>query len=284
VISNANVILRKTPIPSAHADLGIKQDGFSMKIITCNVNGIRSAAKKGFFDWLALQKADFICLQEVRAKEDQIPELPASLKKYHAAHSFAEKAGYSGVTIYSKQVPDKVIDKMGLGEMDREGRFVQVDVGSLSVASVYFPSGSANEDRQEVKYGFMDSFAELAKKNKRKKRSYVYCGDYNIAHKQIDIKNWRSNQKNSGFLPEERAWMDVLFDDIKYVDAFRVKNLKEEEYTWWSNRGNAYNNNVGWRLDYQVVSASLEDKIKSVSTFKKQKFSDHAPVIVNYDI
>lgn len=255
-----------------------------MKIISCNVNGIRSASKKGFWEWAEKANPDVLCLQEVRAKEEQLPKTPIFFDKYHAFHSIAEKAGYSGVSMYSKKKPLKIHKEMGLEAMDKEGRFLQLDFDKLSVASVYFPSGSAKEERQAIKYEFLDYFYDLLAKNKRKRRGFVFCGDYNIAHKKIDIKNWRSNQKNSGFLPEERAWMDKLIDTLGYVDAFRVLNDKEGQYTWWSNRGNAYANNTGWRIDYQIVSPNLKDKIKKVDIFKDIKFSDHAPLIVDYSL
>ncbi|MEZ4744225.1 MAG: exodeoxyribonuclease III [Bdellovibrionota bacterium] len=255
-----------------------------MKVVSCNVNGIRSAAKKGFYQWLESLQADFICLQEIRAQKEQIPEMPDRLKSYHAAYSFAEKPGYSGVAIYTRHKPDEIIDTMGMKTMDQEGRFIQVNIGNLSIASVYFPSGSAREERQAIKYSFMDKFEEILIQNKKNSRKYIFCGDYNIAHKKIDIKNWRSNQKNSGFLPEERQWMDKIIDKVGYIDAFRVKNKNEGEYTWWSNRGNAYANNVGWRIDYQLISNSLKDSVKKVETFKDEKFSDHAPLIIDYEI
>jgi exodeoxyribonuclease-3 len=166
--------------------------------------------------------------------------------------------------------------------MDSEGRYIQADFDGLSVASIYIPSGSSGDARQQVKYSFMDRFTETLKAMRRKRREYILCGDWNIVHKEIDIKNWKSNQKTSGCLPEERAWLDQLFGPMGYVDAFRVVNQKPDQYTWWSNRGQAWAKNVGWRIDYHVVTPNLKDRVSSASIYKDQRFSDHAPLIINY--
>ena len=193
------------------------------------------------------------------------------------------KKGYSGVAIYSQIEPDKIIGKIGWKDADIEGRFIQANFGKLSVISLYLPSGSSSEERQAIKFDFLERFTPMLKKMRRQKREYIICGDWNIAHKKIDIKNWKGNQKNSGFLPEEREWMSSLFDDIGMVDAFRVVNQQEEQYTWWSNRGQAWAKNVGWRIDYQVVTPGLKNKIKTASIYKDERFSDHAPLIIDYD-
>ena len=256
-----------------------------MKIITVNVNGIRSAEKKGFFNWLKRENPDVVCLQETKAQEDQLhPEdfYPAG---YHCFYFDAVKKGYSGVAIYSKYEPDKVVRGLGEGfeDMDAEGRYIQADLGKLSVVSLYLPSGTSGEERQQIKYSFMDRFTETLKSMRRKRREFVICGDWNIAHKNIDLKNWRSNQKNSGFLPEERAWLDQVFGPVGFVDAFRVVNQQEDQYTWWSNRGQAWAKNVGWRIDYQIVTPGLQDKVVSAAIYKDERFSDHAPLIMEYD-
>lgn len=255
-----------------------------MKVISVNVNGIRAAHRKGFFDWIQRQKADVICIQETKAQIDQLVEEILKPRGYHAFFNDAVKKGYSGTAIYSKKKPDKIIDKLGWEVADTEGRYLQADFGKLSVASLYLPSGSSKEERQLIKYDFLDQFTPILKKMRRQKREYIICGDWNIAHKEIDLKNWKANQKNSGFLPEERAWMDDLFDKVGMVDSFRVVNQEPDQYTWWSNRGQAWANNVGWRIDYQVVTPGLRDKIKSVSIYKDERFSDHAPLITNYDL
>ena len=172
---------------------------------------------------------------------------------------------------------------MGDRELDLEGRYLQIDIGKLSVASVYFPSGSSGDLRQETKFRFMDIFDQKLRDANKQGRNYIFCGDWNIAHKEIDLRNWKGNKKNSGFLPKERAWLDRVFGKLDYIDAFRAVEKREGQYTWWSNRGNAYANNVGWRIDYQVVSKALEDKITKATIYKIKRFSDHAPLIVDYD-
>lgn len=257
----------------------------AMKIVSVNVNGIRAAEKKGFFQWLQRSKPDIVCLQEIKAQLDQISDEVFHPKGYHTYYFPAEKKGYSGVGLYCKQEPDRVT--MGLGEgweeMDAEGRYIQADFGKLSVASLYLPSGSSGDERQNIKFDFLDRYMGVLKSMRRKRREYIICGDWNIAHKKIDIKNWRGNQKNSGFLPEERAWMDDLFGPRGYVDAFRVVNQEEDQYTWWSNRGQAWAKNVGWRIDYQVITPNLKDKVKSTEIYKEERFSDHAPLVIDYD-
>jgi len=257
-----------------------------MKIITANVNGIRSAAKKGFFEWLAKQDADVVCLQEIKAQNHQLEDACFRPKGYHTYYFEAEKKGYSGVGLICKQKPDNVT--LGLGEgfedMDAEGRYIQADFGKLSVASLYLPSGSSGDERQHIKFSFMERFYDTLKAMRRKRRDYILCGDWNIVHKEIDIKNWKSNQKNSGCLPEERAWLDELFDTLGYVDAFRIVNQAPHEYTWWSNRGQAWANNVGWRIDYQLTTPKLKDRVQATAIYKDERFSDHAPLTIEYDV
>lgn len=253
-----------------------------MRIITINLNGIRSAARKGFFEWVITQNADIICVQETKAQMEHLSE-GFQIPGYISHFSDAEKKGYSGVGIYSKKAPENLIDCLGWDCPDKEGRYIQADFGDLSVASLYMPSGTSGEERQTIKFAFLDRYIELLQKIRNESRHYIICGDWNIAHKQIDLKNWRPNQKHSGFLPEERAWLDRLFDEIGLVDAFRIINKEPHQYTWWSNFGNAWANNTGWRIDYQVISPSLTDKVKAVAIYREQKFSDHAPLIIDYD-
>ncbi|NOX76913.1 MAG: exodeoxyribonuclease III [Gammaproteobacteria bacterium] len=260
-----------------------------MKIITANVNGIRAAERKGFFIWLQTQQADVVCLQETKAQEHQLSPEDFYPEGYHCCYVDAEKKGYSGVAIYSRIKPQKIIRGLGEGfeDIDAEGRFVQVDfdtpeTGKLSVISLYLPSGSAKEERQQVKYSFMERFTERLKAMRRQRREFVICGDWNIVHKEIDIKNWKSNQKNSGCLPEERAWLEQLFGPLGFVDAFRVVNQEAGQYTWWSNRGQAWANNVGWRIDYQIITPGLADKVRSATVYKNERFSDHSPLIMEY--
>ena len=255
-----------------------------MKIITLNANGIRSACNKGFFDWMLQQHADVVCLQEIKAQTEQLDTRILQPAGYCGFFNSAEKKGYSGVALYSRREPDKVADRLGWDTADREGRFLQADYNGVSVVSLYLPSGTSGDERQAVKYDFMARFEAVLTATRRQGREVIICGDWNIAHKEIDLKNWRSNRKNSGFLPEERAWMDKVFGEFGMVDAFRVVNQEPEQYTWWSNRGQSWAKNVGWRIDYQVVTPGLTDRIKSVSIYKQQRFSDHAPLTIEYDI
>ena len=254
-----------------------------MKVITANVNGIRAAARKGFFDWLAREQADVVCLQETKATMAELLDPMLRPDGYHCYFTDATKKGYSGVGIYSKLKPDRVINTLGWHHADFEGRYIQADFADLSIVSLYLPSGSSGDERQQVKFDFMKHYLPILKKQRADGRRYIICGDWNIVHKEIDIKNFKSNQKNSGCLPEERAWVDALFTDVGFVDAFRVLNKNAEEYTWWSNRGRARENNVGWRIDYQLVTPDLAPLIKKVSVYKDTWFSDHAPLIVEYE-
>ncbi|MBI3900405.1 MAG: exodeoxyribonuclease III [Gammaproteobacteria bacterium] len=254
-----------------------------MRVITVNLNGIRSAASKGFFDWMRRQEADVVCLQEVRAQEADCTKQMLGPKNYYGYFHCAEKKGYAGVAIYTKKQPDNVKLGIGVPDFDVEGRYLQVDFGKLSVISLYLPSGSSGPARQAMKFHFMDEFYPFMKKLAGSGREYIICGDWNIAHKEIDLKNWRSNQKNSGFLPEERAWLTKVFDELSYVDVFRRLNDKPEQYTWWSNRGQAWAKNVGWRIDYQIATPGIAAKATDESIYKRRRFSDHAPLIVDYD-
>ena len=254
-----------------------------MRIITLNANGIRSAARKGFFAWLARQNADVVCLQETKSQEHQLSDEVLRPPGYFAYYHDAEKKGYSGVALYCRREPDKVTMGLGWPDLDREGRFIQADFGPLSVVSLYLPSGSSSEERQAVKFDFLERFVPVLQGFRRRKREYVICGDWNIAHTKLDIRNWRGNQKNSGFLPEERAWMDRLFGPLGFVDAFRVVNQEADQYTWWSNRGQAWAKNVGWRIDYQVITPGLQERVRKVAIYKDERFSDHAPLIIDYD-
>ena len=255
-----------------------------MRIITLNANGIRSAARKGFFDWLERQDADVVCVQETKCQREQITDPLFHPAGYHCHYFDAARKGYSGVALYSRARPDDVVAGYGSREFDAEGRYLEARFGKLSVVSVYLPSGSSSDERQRAKFRFLGEFMPLLRAFKRRRRDYVLCGDWNIAHREIDLRNWRSNQKNSGFLPEERAWLDELFGDVGYVDAFREVNREPGQYTWWSNRGQSWLKNVGWRIDYQVLSPGLAGSVRSVDIYKSQRFSDHAPLSVTYDL
>lgn len=253
-----------------------------MKIITVNVNGIRASAKKGLFEWLASEDPDVVCLQETKAQVHQLTDDCFFPEQYHCVYNDALKKGYSGVAIYSKAVPQKVTREMGWQIADDEGRYLQFDYPNLSVISLYLPSGSSKEERQVIKMDFLEQFSSHLQAMLASGREWILCGDFNIAHTKDDIKNWRGNQKNSGFLPEERAWLDYVFDDLGFVDAFRALNKDSSQYTWWSNRGRAWDNNVGWRIDYQVVTPNLANKLIKAEIYKEQRFSDHAPLTIEY--
>ncbi len=255
-----------------------------MRVVSFNANGIRSATKKGFFDWFYSIDADVLCIQETKAQEHQLQDDLFMHEDYERFFFDAQKPGYSGVAIYTRIKPNAVKKGLGFPLADTEGRYVEIEIGNLSIASLYLPSGSSGEIRQEAKLAFMARYQEILKQQLHSSRDYVICGDWNIVHKQIDIKNWASNQKSSGCLPEERAWLDLLFEQWGWVDAFRVLNHEKEQYTWWSERMKAWDKNVGWRIDYQVVTPGLRDKIKAVSIYRGQKFSDHAPLVIDYDL
>ena len=254
-----------------------------LKIISANLNGIRSAAKKGFFEWMAAQSADFVCVQELKAQApDMQPEflMPDG---YHGHFHYAQKKGYSGAGVYSKAKPDNVVIGFGNPEFDAEGRYVRCDFGKLTVISVYCPSGSSGEERQQAKFRFMDAFMQHLIALKATGQELVICGDWNIAHKEIDLKNWKGNLKNSGFLPEERAWFSQLVGEVGYVDAFRKVEPDAALYTWWSNRGQAWAHDVGWRIDYHITTPAIAASAKSVAIYKAERFSDHAPLTIEYD-
>ena len=256
------------------------------KIITANLNGIRSAESKGFFDWLAQIGADVVCVQEVRAQASDLTETMRNPAGMESWFHYADKKGYSGVGIYSRHRPVRIVEGLGLADIDAEGRYLQLDFDTFSVVSLYLPSGSSSPERQAAKFSFMERFlprlAELAASG----RECVICGDWNIAHREIDLKNWRSNQKNSGFLPEERAWLTRIFDELGWVDVYRrlYPEAGEEGYTWWSNRGQAWAKNVGWRIDYQLATPALAAQARAATVYKERRFSDHAPLIVDYAI
>ncbi len=256
----------------------------AMRIITLNANGIRSAERKGFVHWMAKQDADVVCLQETKAQRDDLGPGVAAPHGYHSFFHASDRRGYSGVALYTRKAPRRVVYGLGWEDFDREGRYLQADFADYSVVSLYIPSGSSSALRQEAKFDFLERFLPVLARLRQDGRAYILCGDWNIAHKPIDLKNWRANQKNSGFLPEERAFMDRVFDELGLVDAFRAVNPEPEQYTWWSNRGQAWAKNVGWRIDYQIVTPDLRGAIRSTAIYKDQRFSDHAPLTLEYDL
>lgn len=259
------------------------------KLTSLNLNGIRSAATKGVEAWIAKTKPDCICVQEVKAQAADVQGRFEQLAGLQGHFHFAEKKGYSGVAVYTKHAPSDVVVGYGSSEFDAEGRYVELRFDTpkrkFSVISCYFPSGSSGEERQQAKFRFLDEFDPYLVQLK-KSREFILCGDINIAHQQIDLKNWRSNQKNSGFLPEERAWMTKLLSETGLVDVYRQlqPTATDTAYTWWSNRGQAYANNVGWRLDYHLATPAMAALARNEAIYKTEKFSDHAPITVEYDL
>ncbi len=254
------------------------------KVISANLNGVRSANTKGFFQWMQTQDADVVCVQELKAQAaDMTPDMLAPFGMHGAFH-YAEKKGYSGVGIYAKRKPENVTIGFGSKEFDTEGRYVRMDFEALSVISIYLPSGASAPERQEAKFRFLEEFFPHLETLKQENREFIICGDWNIAHKEQDLKNWKSNRKNSGFLPEERDWMTRVFNELDWVDTYRhvAPDTTDDCYTWWSNRGQAWANNVGWRIDYQVATPTLGRTATHAEVFKAQRFSDHSPLILSY--
>lgn len=265
-----------------------------MRIISFNANGIRSAARKGFFDWLRQQDADVTCIQETKAQEDQLTDPVFRPDGHHSFYRDAvTKKGYSGVAIYTKREPDEVLTQIGWKPFDDEGRYIEARFGNLSVVSLYVPSGTSGEERQQFKFLAMKKLRTILDGWLASGRDYVLCGDWNIVRSERDIRNWKSNQKNSGCLPEERAWFNTLIADAHgdgsiptpnqgWLDSFRVVKPDAEEYTWWSNRGNARSNNVGWRIDYQIATPTFGKRARACKIAREPRFSDHAPYLVDY--
>jgi exodeoxyribonuclease-3 len=256
-----------------------------LRIITLNLNGIRSAWSKGVLPWAAAQNADIVCLQELKAQHEDLSDEMKAPDGMHAYYHVAEKKGYSGVGLWCRQRPERVIEGLGNAEFDAEGRYLQADFGNLSVISLYLPSGSSSPERQDAKFRFMAVFYPHLEALAGSGRDVVVCGDWNIAHQPIDLKNWKSNQKNSGFLPEERAWVSRVLDEAGWCDVYRrlYPEAGDDCYTWWSNRGQARAKNVGWRLDYQLATAGLAATAREGRVYKGERFSDHAPLTLDYD-
>jgi len=256
-----------------------------MRIISVNLNGIRSARTKGFYDWLAKQDADVVCMQEIKAQATDMTREMLQPDGFYGYFHYAEKKGYSGVGIYSKKQPDAIIEGLGLADIDSEGRYIEARFGNLSVVSLYLPSGSSGEERQAFKFSVMERFMPYLESLRASGRDVIVCGDWNIAHQEIDLKNWKGNRKNSGFLPEERAWMSDLLGRVGWVDVYRKLHPDATDacYTWWSNRGQAWAKNVGWRIDYQIATPGISETARTAVVYKDERFSDHAPLIMDYD-
>lgn len=254
-----------------------------MRVLTLNVNGLRAAVRKGFYDWLEGQDADFVCLQEIKARPEQLSEAELAPAGYQGFYEAGVRKGHSGVAIFTRLEPDEVIYGFGSAEFDPEGRYIEARFGKVSIASVYVPSGTSGDLRLEAKYRFMEEFSAHLTKLAQSGRHCILCGDWNVAHKEVDLTNYKANRKNSGFLPEERAWLDQVFGPIGLVDAFRHFDSRPGQYSWWSQRHpTTRDRNVGWRLDYQVVTPGIADCVVGASMLREPRFSDHGPVIVDY--
>lgn len=251
-----------------------------MKIITYNVNGLRSALSKGFTDWLEQEQPDVVCLQETKAQPDQIPTLEFEALGYQSYFFSAKKRGYSGVAILTRIKPDQVVYGMNMPQYDNEGRFLRADYGDLSIVSVYHPSGSSGDERQAFKMVWLEDFQQYVKALEKERRKLILCGDYNICHRPIDIHDPVRNANKSGFLPEEREWMS-RFLNVGFIDTFRHFHPEEaEQYTWWSFRANARANNKGWRLDYCMANEEMRPLLKSACILPEVKHSDHCPAVL----
>jgi len=255
-----------------------------VRVITFNANGIRSAVRRGFFEWAQTQAADVVCLQETRSQERLVRPEALALTGFSAYFVDARRPGYSGVAIYSRQEPLSVRRSLGWADLDSEGRFVQADFGNVSVASLYVPSGITGPPRQAFKMDFLERLLAVLAQLRHSGGHHIVCGDFNIAHQSIDTYNPARNATVSGFLPDERAWMDVLVERVGWVDAFRVINKEPRQYTWWSNWPAAWDRNLGWRLDYQLITPDLALSVRNASIYKGARFSDHAPLTVDYEI
>lgn len=260
-----------------------------IRVTTANLNGIRSAASKGFFDWVPQHAPHLLGVQEIKAHVDSVEGTFCTIGALKGHFHYASKKGYSGVGLYAAEEPSDLIIGLGIPEFDEEGRWVEKRFDKpgrkLSVISCYFPSGSSGEDRQAVKFRFLDALYPhlVALKDQRE---FLLMGDVNIAHQEKDLKNWKRNLKNSGFLPEERAWMTKLTQGAGLVDVYRAlePDATETAYTWWSNRGQAYAKNVGWRLDYQLATRGVGNAARAATVYKGARFSDHAPLTIEYDL
>jgi exodeoxyribonuclease-3 len=254
-----------------------------MRIITCNVNGLRSAHAKGFTAWMRRQKADLVCLQEIKAQEADLPKALLAPRGLHAFFHTAQKRGYSGVAIYAKKEPDQATLGLGIKDIDAQGRFLQLDFGKLSVISLYLPSGTMGAEAQARKYSFMERFMPRLEEMRACGREFVICGDWNIAHREIDVWNPKGNARTTGFLPPERDWMTRIFESHGFVDVFRSVDPSPHRYTWWSNFGGARENNKGWRIDYHVATPGIAKLARKAEIYTRKLYSDHAPITVDYD-
>lgn len=251
--------------------------------MTLNINGIRSGISKGFFEYLDTKMPDIVCLQEIKATEDQIPQFEFQAMGYQTFWFPAEKKGYSGTAVLTKIQPDRFVKGMNIEKYDREGRFIRIDIGELTIASIYHPSGTSGDERQAFKMQWLEDFHFYVNELKKERPKLILSGDYNICHREIDIHDPVRNKTVSGFLPEEREWMEQFFNN-GYIDTFRYVNKEPHHYTWWSFRANSRQKNLGWRIDYNVVTDNLKDNITNAYIDNQVYFSDHCPVILELNV
>ena len=254
------------------------------RVITFNANGLRAATRKGFFPWMHARAPDVLCVQETKAHESQLPPEAIGLPGYHTAFVDAEKKGYSGVAIYSRRSPVAVVRGTGFEDVDREGRYVRMDFDDVRIASLYVPSGTMGPARQAVKYAFLERFIASLATMAHDGLPTIVCGDYNIAHRDVDVFDPKGCARTTGFLPDERRWFDDVVTGIGWVDAFRAVNSEPKQYSWWSNFPGAFERNLGWRIDYQLVTPDLASRVRAASIYRDERFSDHAPVTIDYDL
>ena len=252
--------------------------------MTLNANGIRSAARKGFFEWLRSEDPDVLCLQETKAQEHQVPAEALDLDMYSYAFFDAQRKGYSGVALYARRAPDRIERGLGIPEYDAEARWLRADFGRLSIASLYVPSGTSGPARQEVKEAFLERFLPTLAKMRHDGRSYIVCGDFNIAHRNIDVFDPLRCARITGFFPQEREWMDTVVDRLGWVDAFRVVDQRPKQYTWWSSWQGAFERNLGWRIDYQLVTPDIGETVRAARIERDRRFSDHSPLTIQYEM
>ena len=254
------------------------------RVVSFNANGIRAAARKGFFEWMELLEPDVLCMQETKAHEHQLPPEALTLRGYHFAFADAVKKGYSGVGIFSRQEPRSIVRGLEMPDMDAEGRFITMNFGNIAIASLYVPSGTSGPERQAVKYGFLDRFIGRLVTLKNAAIPTIICGDFNIAHRDIDVFDPKSCAQTTGFLPDERRWFDDVVERVGWIDAFREVNVEAKQFSWWSNWPKAFERNLGWRIDYQLITPDLAERVRAASIYRDQRFSDHAPVVIDYDL
>lgn len=254
-----------------------------MKMISWNVNGLRAVSKKGFSDWILKENPDILCIQETKLQEEQLVEQLRNIEGYESYFSFARRKGYSGVAIYTRHKPISIKYGFGIEKFDSEGRILQMEYPGFTLLNIYFPNGQMNDERLQYKLDFHDILLEYCLELRKEKKNLIICGDYNIAHKEMDLKNPKANEKRSGFLPIERSWIDKFIEN-GFIDSFRYINPEKIQYSWWSYRYKARERNAGWRIDYHFISQEMKEKIREANILEEVMGSDHCPVSLVIDL